>query len=270
MQINKKAVIIAGAVLVFFAVVSVVASKTVFKEKPPVPSPSPSAKPKISMPVNVKPVEERPYVTVSPTAAREVVMTVHTMPKKASTADFEMTYSSAEKEEAAIGALDLSGGLPASKTILLGSKSGGGKITYHEKVSGGNLVLTFYDENYRLSNEWSYWTNTPKQTGFSSRDAKFQMVTGKLLDSAPYVIVYTSPGLPEGIEGTIVAGPYAVSIPGKLPSGETELSVRLMEEAKATMYGWDGTAWVELKGIQEGKQWTGKTELYEMYVGVKK
>lgn len=231
---------------------------------------SPTPKPKLSLPENVIPVSERPYVTLQPTTGREVMIEIGEVKKKAESVDFELEYSAGDKEEAAIGSMNIAGSPPYKKTILLGSQSGGGKVTYHSGVTGGRLALTFYDENYKLSNEWSYIDNTKPKTGFSSRDAKFQLDSAKLLNSSPYVIVYNNPGLPAEVKGNLLAGPYSVSTIGALPQGKVNLIMRLSEEKPATIMGWTGSEWKSFTTTTDGKSATTSVDLLATYVAVEK
>ena len=234
-------------------------------------SPQPTPKPKLVLPSNIIPVSERPFVTISPTGAREVVLTIGSLKKSAESVDFELQYSAGEKEEAAIGSLDLAKGKDQwSKTILLGSKSGGGKITYHENVTGGTLALTFYNENYKISNDWAYIDNRKPTALFTSRDGKFSVDTGKLLKSMPYVIVYQNPGLPSAITGTVLAGPYSVSGTSSLPTGMVTISMRLSDAKKATIYGWTGKEWKTFPTTVDGKSATAKADLVQSYIAVEK
>jgi len=236
----------------------------------PVSTPEPTKRPKLSLPANTIPVETRPYVTLKPTASREIVLTLHNQPKKALSADFELQYSAGDKEEAAIGSFDITKSLPFSKTILLGSKSGGGKITYHENVTGGVLVLNFYDEDYKLKNEWSYFNNSKPATSFSSRDSKFSITTAKLLNSQQYVVIYQNPGLPKEIGKTVLAGPYSVSGTGELPEGEVELTMWASSDKELELLGWDGTEWQTIDFKIVDKELIAKTELLQTYVVVEK
>lgn len=234
-------------------------------------SPTPTPKPKLTLPANQIPVSERPFITLEPTAAREVIMVVGDLHKKADSVDFELQYSAGEKEEAAIGSLELSKSTaPYRKTILLGSKSGGGKITYHEQVTGGTLVLSFYDQNYKLSNEWAYIDNKKPQTSFSSRDAKFQIETGKLFKGSAYVIVYNNPGLPLAVEKPILAGPYSITGTTVVPSGEVKLTIRINEEKPAVILGWNGKQWKSYPTKIDGKTATATVEYASTYVVVEK
>lgn len=232
---------------------------------------SPTPRPKLSLPVNQIPVSERPYITLAPTAGREVVLTIEDLKKRSESVDYELQYSAGDKEEAAIGSIDFLGGKDLhTKTILLGSKSGGGKITYHESVTGGSLVLTFYDENYKLSNEWSYVDNKKPQTVFYSRDGKFQINAGKLFNGSPYVVVYQNAGLPSPVEGELLGGPYSVAGTSQFPSGKAEVTVRLSDDKPAEIIGWDGNMWKSFTTKVSEKEATAAVDLLQTYVAVEK
>lgn len=259
-----------GLVVTALVLVSVVVAFFVANKTKKLVQPSPTPKPKLSLPVNQIPLEERPFVTVEPTAAREVQLSIHSLPKVAESVDFELQYSAGDKEEAAIGSINLNGNPPYKKTILLGSQSGGGKITYHENVTGGTLVLTFYDPNYKLSQEWSYIDNRKPLTGFSSRDAKFQIETNNLFKGSAYVIVYNNPGLPAKVEETVLAGPYSVSGTTMIPNGKVTVSMRLTEEKPAEIMGWDGKAWKSYPTKMDGKTATATMDYAQTYIAVEK
>ena len=230
---------------------------------------TPTPKPKLSLPVNVVPPIKRPYITLSPTSAREVILSIENKPKKSEVADYELQYSSGDKEEAAIGELKVST-VPVKKTILLGSQSGGGKITYHEEVTGGSLVLTFYDENYKISNEWAYIDNRKPSTAFSSRDGKFRIAYEKPIQS-PYVILFQNPGFPTPPEGEILAGMYSISTTGAVPSQDGVVEVRVGEDVTdPRLLGWTGDEWIEIEAtLIEGFLSTNSGPILSGYVVVK-
>lgn len=234
-------------------------------------SPSPTPKPKLSLPTNQVPVTERPFVMLEPTPAREVVMTIGDLQKKADSVDYELQYSAGNKEEAAIGSIDFSRGkAPYTKTVLLGSKSGGGKITYHENVTGGSLVLTFYNANYKLSNEWSYVDNKKPQTSFASRDGKFQIETGKLFKGSAYVIVFNNPGLPQTVEKPVLAGPYSIAGTTSMQDGKVKVSLRLSDAKQAVIMAWTGKEWKSYPTKVDGKTATAEVDFAKTYVAVEK
>lgn len=234
-------------------------------------SASPTPKPKLSLPINQIAVSERPYITLEPTAAREVVMTIGELSKKAESVDYELQYSAGEKEEAAIGSVDFGRGkAPFTKTVLLGSKSGGGKTTYHDGVTGGTLVLTFYNANYKLSNEWAYIDNRKSLTSFGSRDGKFSIETGKMLKGSAYVIVYNNPGLPAALDKEILSGPYSLASTTNVADGKVNVSMRLSDAKPAVIMGWNGKEWKSYPAKMDGKMVTATVDYAQTYVAVGK
>ncbi len=267
----KKISLIAGGIL--FVSILIITGILVFIKAPGKKqiSATPTPKPKLTIPANQIPVSERPYVMLSPTSGREVVLTLEGLRKKADSLEYELQYSAGDKEEAAIGSIDFAPGKTEYiKTILLGSKSGGGKITYHENVTGGSLVMSFYNENYKLSNEWTYTDNKKPQKVFTSRDGKFEVTTEKLLNAYPYVIVYQNPGMPENVEKTLLAGPYSISTTQILPTGKVKVSMRLSEDKPVDILAWDGKAWKTYTAKVKEKIATAEVDLHSTYIAVEK
>ncbi len=265
----KKLIIIAIGLVVLVGIIGVVSMKKGKTSKEAVSTPTP--RPRLTIASNTVPIEERPFVMIEPTAAREVVLSIQTLSKTAENVEFELQYSSAEKEEAAIGSINLNGKLPYTKTILLGSQSGGGKITYHENVTGGSLVLSFFNPNYKLSQEWAYIDNRKSLTAFSSRDGKFQIETGKLFKGSAYVVVYNNPGLPAVLPKTVLAGPYSIVGTTVVATGKVQVSIRLdQNKAVATIMAWDGKVWKSYPAKMDGKIATAIVDLAKTYVVTEK
>lgn len=265
----KKLIIIAIGLVVLVGIVGIVSMKKGKISKEIISTPTP--RPKLTLPANTVPIEDRPFVMIEPTAAREVVLSVQSLPKTAESVEFELQYSSAEKEEAAIGSISLNGKLPYTKTILLGSQSGGGKITYHEKVTGGTLVLNFFNPNYKLSQEWAYIDNRKSLTDFSSRDGKFQIETGKLFKGSAYVVVYNNPGLPGALPKALLAGPYSIVGTTAVATGKAQVSIRLDQSKSAgTIMAWDGKTWKSYPAKMDGKVATATVDLAKTYVVTEK
>ena len=85
----KKLLPVMFAVIALLFVFGGVFAAKKFMAKP-VSTPEPTKRPKLSLPANTIPVETRPYVTLKPTASREIVLTLHNQPKKALSADLEI------------------------------------------------------------------------------------------------------------------------------------------------------------------------------------
>lgn len=208
------------------------------------------------LPINTIPVSERPFITLYPdSTGRSLDIAVSGAPTSGNM-EYEMIYNASGKQEGALGSVYLgSEKQPIIKSILLGSKSGGGKITYHEGVTGGSITLTY--DSTRLKESWNYLHFDPTDPTFSSSDAKFNVSLGKTALKKDSVIItmktfgYPKAGLPA--ETVVKVGPYGyftqVPIKGlatislKLPSGD---------HANSTMYEWLGTSWKKLSSKLSG------------------
>jgi hypothetical protein len=223
---------------------------------------------KISEPVNVIDISERPYIVIKPNAdGKNLTIEVDAIKKPATEMEYELEYKSGSLQQGVFGTLSLAT-LPASTKQLMGSCSAGGACTYHEDVTGGSIVTRFIgDENYALKTEWRYIENKNKETQVGSTDAKFQM-TSKSLSSAIIAIVGDSSGLPAEVEGQIVSAPYFLATIPNI-SGTAELIMRANEEGELKIMGWDGSQWQEFTGTVEGKTITAEVELMQAYVVVK-
>lgn len=225
-------------------------------------------KTKITEPVNVIELAERPYIVISPTADnRNVVIAVDSVKKEATEVDYELEYQSGSLLQGAFGLITLDS-LPTSTKILLGSCSAGGACTYHEDVKGGSLTTRFSgSENYALKTDWKYIVLAKGEDAISSRDAKFQL-EGADVAKANLAIISDSSGVPEGLEGEVVSTPYALQTSPTL-SGTAELSIRANEEGELSIAGWDGAEWTIFDTTVDGKTATAEVELMELYVVVK-
>jgi hypothetical protein len=232
------------------------------------PAASPTPVPKPPEVVNTIPVSDRPFVTLRPnTDGRGLILVLQDLKKPATAGEYEIEYQTGTLLQGAFGRLAMSP-LPNEKNILLGSCSAGGKCTYHENVTGGSILLRFTDpEKYALKNDWSYHKNTDKQTSFSSQDGKFVLASPALAQSSAVVVLQT-PGIPAGLKPAPLSLGYAPAVGGKLPASVT-VSLRLNEDKKATIMGWDGQAWKSLKTtVTEAKVVQTTGPLHAAYVAV--
>lgn len=223
---------------------------------------------KISEPVNVIDLEDRPYIMVEPNDdSRNLTIVVDNLKKDASSMDYELEYKSGSLQQGVFGSLSLDS-FPASTKQLMGSCSAGGSCTYHTDVTGGTLVTRFVGkENYALKTEWRYIENSTKDTAMGSTDAKFQL-TSKELGGVRLAIIGDASGLPDDVKGTVVSAPYYLSTVPNV-SGTAELTMRANEEGDLKIMGWNGTEWTEFEGTVDGKTITAQVELMQAYVVVK-
>lgn len=200
----------------------------------------------VDLPINTLPLSERPFITLSPdTTGRSLTIAISGAPTEEEM-EYEMVYNASGKQEGALGSIFLgSETQPITKAILLGSKSGGGKITYHEGVTGGSLTVTY--ATTRLKESWNYLHFDPTDPVISSTDARFSVTLAKTaLKKDAVITTMKTFGYPT-LEGKVVSGPYgyftetpikgSASVELKLPAGTFE---------DPTIYEWDGKLWKKL------------------------
>lgn len=223
---------------------------------------------RISEPVNVIDISERPFITIEPNLdGRNLTIVVDALKKDAIEVDYELEYKSGSLQQGVFGSLSFAS-MPASTKQLMGSCSAGGACTYHENVTGGTLVTRFIgDENYALKTEWRYIENTDDESAMGSTDAKFQITSDELTD-VNIAIIGDASGLPAEVEGTLVSAPYYLETVPSV-SGTAELTMRANEEGDLKIMGWDGSQWQEFTGSVDGKSITAEVELMQAYIVVK-
>lgn len=224
---------------------------------------------KISEPVNIIEVSQRPYILISPNAdGRNLTLSVAHLKKEATDVDYELEYKSGSLQQGVFGSLQL-GTLPASVKQLMGSCSAGGSCTYHENVTSGSLVTRFNGpENYALKTEWRYIENKQKETQMSSTDAKFQLQSD-VLKTVAIAIIGDASGYPDGLKGTPESATYFLETTPKV-SGKGTLTIRANTEGELTIMGYDGTKWHEFSGTVDGKTITATVDLMQAYIAVSK
>jgi hypothetical protein len=233
-------------------------------------SPTSQKKRKITDPVNVIAVADRPYVRVTPKDSKNVTIEVKELKKPATSMEYELEYQTESNLEGAIGDLTMTT-LPAMKDILLGSCSAGGACRYHKDVKGGTLLGKFTggDQSYALKQDWKYIENTTKETTLSSRDAKFS-IESKELAKLNIAIIYNSPGYPGSLTGTPISEIYSFAPISSLTTEQT-VSIRVNEDApSATIMVYDGKNWKELQTVVKDKVAKATGVVAEAYVVVKK
>ncbi len=204
----------------------------------------------LDLPINVIPLAERPFVTLAPDATgRSLDITLSLAPTEGEL-EYQLIYNASGKQEGALGSIFLgTEKQPITKSILLGSKSGGGKVTYHEGVTGGSLTLTYGET--RLKESWSYLTFDSKDPAVSSVDGKMSLTfPAKALKDGEKIITmktfgYPKAGLPEAT--TILSGPYGYFTQSPV-KGNTQISLKLPtgEHPNPTIYEYTGTTWKKL------------------------
>ncbi len=235
-----------------------------FTKKPAEVPQEAQQKKKVSEPVNIIAVAERPYLTITPHAdGRNLSIAVEKLNKDASSVEYELEYQAGSLLQGAFGQFDLDA-MPAREKILLGSCSAGGACTYHEDVKGGSLLTRFEGpENYALQSDWKYFENNAKESSFGSRDSLF-MIESKDLSTVPYLVIFNTAGAPSELPGTLVSELYSLAA-SETFDGEANITIRTKEEGAFTIVGYDGSQWAELETKSEGKTATATGKLLELY-----
>jgi hypothetical protein len=266
---DKKKLIIIIAVIVALALIGTVILIKSAKNDQVVEDTGPIKK-RISKPVNLIPVSERPYMKLTPDpTGHYITIAIIDLKKDATKVLYEMEYMTGSMLQGFQGNMDIAQ-IPTEDKKLFGSKSAGGAVTYHQDISGGNLVTEFVGgaEDYALKSDWKYFTNSKSETDFSSKDAKFQ-ISSENLAKHSYVVIFNSSGYPKGIEN-VVSDPYSITTSKSSMDGKATLIMRANEEGELMIAGYDGEEWHEFKGELDGKMITADVDLMELYVVVKK
>ncbi len=265
MKITRKTVAIIVIILLAVTIPIIVINKR--KDNKEVTTTPKLKKTKITEPVNIIDVKERPYLYITPSSDNHYIsIKVADVKKEASNLDYELEYQSGSLLQGVFGSMDLNK-LPATTKQLLGSCSAGGACTYHTDVTGGYITTRFQgNQAYALKSEWKYIENKEKETQLSSRDAKFQLSSDEL-SKVRLAIITNSPGYPEKLSGKLVSEVYALQTSTKL-TGKGTLSIRTKETGDLAILGWNGQKWQEYKGKVEDKTVTAEVDLLELYLVV--
>jgi hypothetical protein len=244
----KNPALVAG--LVGLGIVLVIGGAVIAKKKMTPPA---VVEEEVQLPVNTIPIEDRPYITLSPdTSGRNLTFAVAGAPTEG-VMEYELVYNSVEKQEGVFGRLDLeTEPQPIKKDLLLGSKSGGGKVTYHEGVTGGSLTVTYGE--VRLKEQFNFLRFDPADPSVSSSDVHFNVTfLGTAFKKDTVVVVMKSFGLPAEVNGTLIAGPYAYLTPTPA-KGSVEVAIKLPagEHANPTIYESTGAEWEKSETTLEG------------------
>jgi len=231
-------------------ILAVIAGIFVIMKKLGTKTPGTDEETEVDLPINTIPLSERPFITLSPDGTgRSLDISLSGAPEEGEL-EYEMIYNASGKQEGALGSIFLgSEKQPIVKSILLGSKSGGGKITYHEGVTGGSITVTYGQT--RLKESWNYLHFDQNAPSFSTTDAKFSVTLPKTALKKDAVIitmktfVYPKTGLPS--EAKVVAGPYGYfPQPAIKGSSTVELKLPAGDHVNPAIYEWDGKVWKKL------------------------
>lgn len=193
------------------------------------------------------PLEDRPYVSLTPGyLGRELNLEI-TRIKNAKTVEYELTYLSKGLSRGVIGSVDVQDKSSISKKLTLGSCSGK-TCVYDEGVEGGTLTLKFR-QGAQVRKFTSNFVLNKGLDKIATGDGNFQIEkvsTAKGVSTNFYVVMATI-GLPQGKDNAL-SEPYGVFSDNK-NIGSAKVTIFLnKEDAKAKLFSWDGKEW-----MSEGK-----------------
>lgn len=198
------------------------------------------------------PIEERPYITLTPRAdGHEFKFEIKRI-SDTETVEYELVYLAGDLSRGVIGSVDLKGETGISRDLLLGSCSKN-VCKYDEGVTEGILTLRFrgpggtqkYELAFRLQ------TGNEAKEGLTSGDGNF-FFQGSLPGGTFYA-THSTIGLPKAPEGKIIGGPYGIFTSGSTTARGT-IRLHLAEAApEVKILGWNSatSTWEEhAKGFE--------------------
>lgn len=205
------------------------------------------------LPINQIPLKDRPFITLTPDdTGRNLDLLADNMIAK-EVVEYELVYDAGGIQEGAFGRIDFEvEETPVTKTLLLGSKSAGGAVTYHEGVTGGSLSLIYSEQ--KLKEDFNFLT-TGEDATFGSKDGRFEAIaTAKNIKKGKKVVVMKTFGLPSSLDGEVIAGPYGIFAPKTAALGKLDVNITVPSSAGTSpiLYMFTAGEWKEVKTTAEG------------------
>jgi len=223
--------------------------------------------------INQLAVKDRPFVVLSPRSdGKEMTITVDKV-TNASKIEYEVEYNTKDIISGFFGTIDLSKDvLPAVKKGLFGTCSKS-VCRYDEGVSGGSLTLRLEgsDNPYVLKTDFNLQQMFDREGVFTSKDAKAALDVGKAgLPNGTYLIISNTMGLPEAVEGEIVAGPYSFVAAASPSLQNATISIQSKDDLTgAKLMFWNGQAYTELQATVKGTKISAPTTNLGTFIVVK-
>ena len=193
------------------------------------------------------PLEDRPYVSLTPRAdGKEFTLDI-TRIKNTQTIEYELVYESQGLSRGVIGSVDLKNEDKVQRKLLLGSCSKD-VCKYDEGVEKGTLTLRFRgsDGSRKFTSDFHLQQGGKE---LISMDEKFKL-SGKFSAGTFYLTMSTI-GLPEKIEGKVIGGPYGVFTAGSSIVKNSTLTMGLIETpTEVKLFLFNGQTSTEQKGAK--------------------
>lgn len=223
--------------------------------------------------INQLAVADRPFVTLSPRAdGNEMTIAVDRV-SNADKIEYEVEYNTKDIISGFFGTIDLSkGALPVIKKGLFGTCSKN-VCRYDEGVSGGSLTLRFEggSEPYVLKTDFNLQQMFDREGVFTSKDAKAVLDVGRSgIANNTYLIIANTMGLPEAVEGKVVAGPYGFLAAASQILKNATISIQSKDDLTgAKLLFYNGKAYIELQAAVSGTKISAPATALGTFVVVK-
>lgn len=253
---KKKIILIILAVLVLLSGFIYWLLRPQFQNKPKKGFPEASQTSKKSIPVNTLPLEQRPYIVLEPKSTVEpqslghwVTMTIDRV-GEFEKVEYEFEYTTGTMIQGGMGRLDFSQERPpVAKEIAFGSASKG-KYKYDEGINKGQFTFHFSkgSEESALKTDFRLETKAVNGGIFRTADDKARLETGKTdLKDNDYLIVASTLGLPQTIQGKIVVGPYGFYADSARKLTSSKIIFSKINQDNSVILFWNGQTWDELE-----------------------
>lgn len=194
-------------------------------------------------------LEDRPFVTLTPREdGKELTLEVSNI-GETSTIEYELVYLSQGLSRGVVGSIEYKGEASVSRKILLGSCSKN-VCKYDEGVEEGTLTLRLRGQEgtKRFTADFHLQKGVKELT---SVDGNFKL-SGSFPQGLTFVTMSTI-GLPPGVGGKVIAGPYGVFATGtnNIKNAKVEFTIS-PEDSTAKIYYWNNKSWSLLTGSVQG------------------
>ena len=210
------------------------------------------------------PLADRPYVSLTPRAdGKEFTLNISKI-KDTDTIEYELVYLSQGLSRGVVGSIDVEGQSSIERDLLLGTCSKS-VCKYDEGVEEGTLTLRFRGDvgSRKFTSDFHLQQNEKE---LSSMDEQFK-ISGQFSQTAYYLTMGTI-GLPDEVEGEVLAGPYGVftAASSTVKNATLTFSLESLSEGFQVL-AWNGKAWVQQEDFQvEDQTISGSIDSLDIFV----
>lgn len=183
------------------------------------------------------PLEERPYVALTPGSSCEYTLNISGIKGSPSQLEYEVVYQvDGGVTQGVPGTVKISGKTSLSRDLLFGTESSGHRRC-DKGVKEGTVTIKYRDDDGKLTAkvEGNFQV---KESAKALKMDGFELDLGKI-STDKYVVMNTI-GLPGKAPGKVLAGPFGVF------AAKTKVSAEVTISGGGDIYVWDSGKWVKL------------------------